>query len=61
MRRVIVGAMVSMDGVMQAPGGPEEDQVRRRTEGAEAPRPQGARRENTGSIQCATRARRTSG
>ena len=25
MRRVIVGAMVSMDGVMQAPGGPEED------------------------------------
>lgn len=25
MRQVIVGAMVSMDGVMQAPGGPEED------------------------------------
>jgi dihydrofolate reductase len=25
MRRVIVGAFVSMDGVMQAPGGPEED------------------------------------
>jgi len=25
MRRVVVGAMVSMDGVMQAPGGPEED------------------------------------
>ena len=25
MRRVIVGAMVSIDGVMQAPGGPEED------------------------------------
>ena len=25
MRRVIVGAMVSMDGVMQAPGGPTED------------------------------------
>lgn len=25
MRSVIVGAMVSMDGVMQAPGGPEED------------------------------------
>lgn len=25
MRRVIVGAMVSLDGVMQAPGGPEED------------------------------------
>jgi dihydrofolate reductase len=25
MRRVIVGAMISMDGVMQAPGGPEED------------------------------------
>jgi dihydrofolate reductase len=25
MRKVIVGAMVSMDGVMQAPGGPEED------------------------------------
>src|SRR5512134_1749830 len=24
-RKVIVGAMVSMDGVMQAPGGPEED------------------------------------
>jgi dihydrofolate reductase len=24
-RRVIVGAMVSLDGVMQAPGGPEED------------------------------------
>ena len=25
MRKVIVGAMVSLDGVMQAPGGPEED------------------------------------
>lgn len=25
MRKVIVGPMVSMDGVMQAPGGPEED------------------------------------
>ncbi|MEA3012882.1 MAG: hypothetical protein QOD42_1427 [Sphingomonadales bacterium] len=25
MRRVIVGAFVSLDGVMQAPGGPEED------------------------------------
>src|SRR5688572_6096303 len=25
MRKVIVGAMLSMDGVMQAPGGPEED------------------------------------
>lgn len=25
MREVIVGAMVSLDGVMQAPGGPEED------------------------------------
>lgn len=25
MRKVAVGAMVSMDGVMQAPGGPEED------------------------------------
>src|SRR5258707_10951173 len=25
MRKVIVGAMVSMDGVMQAPGGPSED------------------------------------
>ena len=25
MRKVIVGAMVSMDGVMQAPGGPNED------------------------------------
>jgi dihydrofolate reductase len=25
MRRVIIGAFVSMDGVMQAPGGPEED------------------------------------
>ncbi len=25
MRRIIVGAMVSMDGVMQAPGGPSED------------------------------------
>jgi len=25
MRRVIVGAMVSLDGVMQGPGGPEED------------------------------------
>ncbi|UYG07343.1 dihydrofolate reductase family protein [Halomonas sp. M4R1S46] len=25
MRRVIVGAMVSLDGVMQAPGGPRED------------------------------------
>ena len=28
MRRVIVGAFVSMDGVMQAPGGPEEDPTR---------------------------------
>ena len=25
MRKVIVGAMMSMDGVMQAPGGPDED------------------------------------
>jgi hypothetical protein len=25
MRKVIVGAFVSMDGVMQGPGGPEED------------------------------------
>jgi dihydrofolate reductase len=25
MRKVIVGAMISMDGVMQAPGGPDED------------------------------------
>src|SRR4030088_1271270 len=25
MRKIIVGAMVSMDGVMQAPGGPPED------------------------------------
>ena len=25
MRKLIVGAMVSMDGVMQAPGGPSED------------------------------------
>jgi hypothetical protein len=25
MRKVIVGAMVSLDGVMQAPGGPAED------------------------------------
>jgi hypothetical protein len=28
MRKVIVGAMVSMDGVMQAPGGPEENPTR---------------------------------
>jgi dihydrofolate reductase len=28
MRKVIVGTMVSMDGVMQAPGGPEEDPTR---------------------------------
>jgi len=28
MRKVIVGGMVSMDGVMQAPGGPEEDPTR---------------------------------
>src|SRR5262245_33376370 len=28
MRRAIVGAMVSMDGVMQAPGGPSEDPTR---------------------------------
>jgi hypothetical protein len=25
MRKIIVGAQVSMDGVMQAPGGPRED------------------------------------
>ena len=25
MRKIIVGAQVSMDGVMQAPGGPAED------------------------------------
>ena len=25
MRKIIIGAMVSMDGVMQAPGGPTED------------------------------------
>src|SRR5678816_2339782 len=25
MRKIVVGAMVSMDGVMQAPGGPTED------------------------------------
>jgi hypothetical protein len=25
MRKIIVGAMVSMDGVMQAPGGPTEN------------------------------------
>src|SRR5258708_32150813 len=28
MRRIIVGAQVSMDGVMQAPGGPTEDPTR---------------------------------
>ena len=28
MRKIIVGAMVSMDGVMQAPGGPDEDPTR---------------------------------
>ena len=27
MRKVVVGAMVSLDGVMQAPGGPDEDPV----------------------------------
>lgn len=27
MRKVIIGAMVSLDGVMQAPGGPHEDPV----------------------------------
>jgi hypothetical protein len=27
MRKIIVGAMVSLDGVMQAPGGPNEDPV----------------------------------
>ena len=27
MRKIIVGAFVSLDGVMQAPGGPEEDPV----------------------------------
>jgi dihydrofolate reductase len=27
MRRIIVGAMVSLDGVMQAPGGPDEDPI----------------------------------
>jgi hypothetical protein len=28
MRRIIVGAMVSMDGIMQAPGAPTEDPTR---------------------------------
>src|SRR5258706_4509571 len=28
MRKIIVGAQVSMDGVMQAPGGPTEDPTR---------------------------------
>ena len=28
MRKIIVGAMVSMDGVMQAPGGPTEDRTK---------------------------------
>ena len=29
MRKIIVGALVSMDGVMQAPGGPTEDPTKR--------------------------------
>ena len=34
MRKIIVGAMVSMDSVMQAPGGPTEDPTKgRRREG----------------------------
>jgi hypothetical protein len=28
-RKIIVGAMISMDGVMQAPGGPAEDPTNR--------------------------------
>ena len=28
MRKVITGAFVSLDGVMKAPGGPEEDPTR---------------------------------
>jgi hypothetical protein len=28
MRKIVVGAMVSIDGVMQAPGGPTEDPTR---------------------------------
>ena len=27
MRKIIVGAFVSLDGVMQAPGGPNEDPI----------------------------------
>jgi hypothetical protein len=27
MRNIIVGASLSLDGIMQAPGGPEEDPV----------------------------------
>ena len=27
MRKIVVGAFVSLDGVMQAPGGPEEDPI----------------------------------
>ena len=27
MRKIIVGAFTSLDGVMQAPGGPQEDPI----------------------------------
>jgi hypothetical protein len=27
MRKIVVGAFVSLDGIMQAPGGPDEDPI----------------------------------
>ena len=27
MRKIVVGAFMSLDGIMQAPGGPEEDPI----------------------------------
>lgn len=53
MRKIIVGAQVSMDGVMQAPGGPWEDP----TKGFNRPRLQGEMRSPASDAERARRER----